>query len=428
MNPAEVLKDHINPASPRLEIVPNMPEDEYRNFPAFAASDLKLSDPAVKSFQGPRGSLIRMVDRIRARKEMVAKGFVPFGYEKLFGDTPATRFGTLYHAWLLKRNEFEKCYTVLNDDVKESILAARRERKLKEIEKPAYKGNLKGAQLWKEKSGRLPKEDHEKQEALDLHVEHLTSKIKEDGFNTKLSEYEAWAEAEGKAGRIILQEKELTLVQLMSESAKRLSINATPASYLESCNDAERAEVSLFFPVRIGETVLQLKARIDACPPDDTIPDLKTCLSCHNLDVASSVHQSGYAFSMGYYLWLSQQIAKSGILDQATLDFWGFPKHRAVLINQEKDPPYLMSSPELPGNWLNHGAARAIRLLGHIASASESGDWDNPPLRDGELPIDPFASHPDTPKGALAIPDRMSWLEYEFESDPQVLTHPLDSV
>ena len=375
-DPREVLAEHINPTTPRLEIVPGEDYEIYRAYPGFAPSDLKLSDPEL-GYKTP-GHPQLLVDRIYADQQKRINRAVPVDYEEN-GDTPATSLGRLYHTLLLEPERFFETYVVFDRAAREQLIAERRERKYAEAETRCRKfsKNWAEAQAWKALHGRHAESEAEIDEIRDQKIKNLMAAAREDdALHPQSQEFRAWKEAHEKAGREVVPDKlhrrVVAMIESLQSSRNRDAMNVLADLDVE---DAQR-EVSIYTPYQIGKITVQLKGRIDIWGgTSGTILDGKTCQSVSRSRFSDDVEKFGHFLSAGAYAWHLLQ--------------HGHDIHRVGFLAQEKRSPYRARVGWMSPGQINYGATRYLWLATQMAVCWEDNDWEPDEREAGNFVIEP---------------------------------------
>jgi hypothetical protein len=383
------LRDALRPLfdGRRNEIAHSLDASTYRAFPGFSPSDVKLGDPDIRKKTG-RGAVIQMAYKLGADQLKRAGEPVPPGWDFEESESDVLDFGDIYHSLVLEPEEARKRYVVVDDSVRDSLLADVRERKRAEVMAKTYSGNCAEAKAWKSIHGRSPSTESEKAEVLAAyHARLLRESVDEIEWHGRRPEFIEWRNEQEKAGKTVVWPDVWASVNAMVESIWELPENAAVAEYLQGHLMPYRAEVSMFstaFEMPDGSKA-QLKGRADWVPANGIV-DLKSTRgidfdSRGESDFGRDVVAMGYDVSMGAYLYQLQRL--------------GMPNcTRAFFLAQEKRIPYRVRLFEVPHSVLAYGAVRYLSKIRDL--------WEG--LRDGNLDRDAMGQ-PFTAPIALDLPE-----------------------
>ena len=247
-----------------------------------------------------------------------------FGKRRRTPPTPAQMLGTLVHMALLEPDKFTKRVQTLPEDAPKRPTKAQQE-----AAKPSQ-STLEAIQYWKLWEERNPQAQIVDQEMMDQ-------------------------------------------VCGMRDS---VMANKGAAEYFSNCE----TEVSVFNTVRLRNTVVRVKGRIDCVPNVAKIVDLKTVGSggARRDEFSKSMWDWRYDLQAAYYLDLHNHLFDEWDLDKKKNDF--------VFVAVEKEAPYAVCLHRVSARVLERGRRDYLALLDRVAECQTLNEW--PGYSDEEAEID----------------------------------------
>jgi hypothetical protein len=351
--------------------------DHYRLLPGIAPSDAKLGDEFMEKGH-QRGGTLAMAYRLYLQHLRAESRPVPKGWGEEERESSALDFGSLYHQMILEPETLHTKYVLVNDEVRDAVLADVRARKRTEVMAKAYSGNCAEARAWKAMHGGVsPQTPEDKAQVLAAyHARLLKDEVDGIEWHSRRPEFIEWADEQKEKGLTIVWPSVWDRAEAMADSLATLPENRWIAEFLAE-NKATEKEATVLCAnhmPRFDQTV-QLKGRPDWIAQNCVI-DLKTARSIDfsslgTSDFGRQVVSMGYDLSMGAYLYQLQRLGRK--------------PDRAFFLAQESTMPFRARVFEVSHDQLQLGATRFLRVIQDLMEALETGVWD----RDATgLPID----------------------------------------
>ena len=266
-------------------------------------------------------------------------------------DTPARKFGRMYHSFLLEPHKFKKEFRVADAKVMAELLERLNAQELQKAPKKFSK-QLGAYKRWLE-SGYTA-------EQLTPEIEAKLLKIAQDeklsdSISPQMTIYKDWKKQLATQGYEAITEEDKETATKMAEAITRRP------EIMKHLDQEGKAEVSIF--VESGLPHLNLKARPDWMPTNGNVMlDLKTTRDAHIDSFSKDVINFGYH----YQAWHHMAVARLA----------GFNKSRFGWIAQEKEYPYEAALIWCPQELLEEAEMVMMGAMKEISLAYETGKWE----------------------------------------------------